>query len=177
MESTAPKQYNTDMTKYYQPYGGMKPSFCNGNAKIVVAMTIITILIMVIIYYYHTAIYTKISSYYITPPAKDKPKPSPFRTRFTPKNSLVAQLADAGWVLYTMSGCGYCTKQLSVLGVSAYPKQVHCGGGKSVGGSLTETQGTKMCSDVPGFPHWVNTQTGQSKGGMQSVETLHSWIS
>ncbi len=69
-----------------------------------------------------------------------------------------ARLAAAGWVLYTLPGCGYCARQLEALGVETYPAQVVCGRGR--------------CAGVGAYPTWKNTRTGEVRTGLQTAQQL-----
>ncbi len=103
------------------------------------------------------------------------------------QQSLVTQLADKGWMLYTKPGCSYCTAQYAELGIydGTYPKQVVCGdapepvvlgpGGTRtipVNPTLKQTLGPVPCRAVPGFPFWVNAKTGDQRTGLQRQSAL-----
>lgn len=78
-------------------------------------------------------------------------------------------LAARGWVLSTKDGCGYCEKQLEILGGS-YPKIYECaadGSPKDPAANLPFA-----CKDITGFPFWHNTVTGESRVGLQDRDAL-----
>lgn len=83
--------------------------------------------------------------------------------RYWKKKKLVDHLASKGWVLYTMPGCGYCTKQLAVLG-ARYPKQVEC------------SSKNAACDKIKAFPFWKNEKTYKTRTGYQSQEQLESML-
>jgi hypothetical protein len=77
-------------------------------------------------------------------------------------NNLGWVLANAGWVLYSRAGCGYCERQMAELG-GAYPRAVHCS--------------PASCANVTAFPTWVNTRTGERRVGLQGRAALLSMAS
>jgi hypothetical protein len=81
---------------------------------------------------------------------------------------LAEALAADGWVLYTRPGCAYCSKQLAVLGVARYSKQMVCG----PGASALAPMGPVLCKDVPVFPYWVNERTLEARAGLQHRRQL-----
>jgi len=84
----------------------------------------------------------------------------------SPSKKLVAEaLMGSGWTLYTRPGCGYCTKQLKIVG-SKFTRTVDCS---------PNANGTPMaCSDpsITGFPFWKNSKTGATRVGLQELSEL-----
>lgn len=83
-----------------------------------------------------------------------------------PSASLAGRLYDGGWVLYTSPTCSYCASQLSALG-GQYRGTVVCGGAR-LGGGIP----LPGCDQVPAFPYWVNTNTRETRTGVQSQGEL-----
>jgi hypothetical protein len=91
-------------------------------------------------------------------------------------NTISAQLANAGWILYTRAGCGFCTRQLAELGCASYPNQIHC----NVGGTVLSSncdQAPFTCSQVSGYPFWYNQRTKDVRSGLQPYNSLVSMAS
>ena len=83
------------------------------------------------------------------------------------------KLAARGWVLYTREGCGYCTKQMKVLG-GEYPKRVECSmAGKCVNAYCDAPPMT--CGQITGYPTWVHAGTKAMKSGLQTRTSLE-WM-
>jgi len=79
------------------------------------------------------------------------------------ESQLGKALADRGWKLYTRKGCGYCDKQMKVLGGS-YPKMIDCAG-------------NNKCDGIRAFPTWVNeNKPAMMIEGFQTLETLNRWL-
>lgn len=93
-----------------------------------------------------------------------------------PQKGLGQALADAGWVVVLRDGCGWCTKQLAVLG-GAYPRYVECakGGPAYHGVSAAEKAKLPACGTV-GTPYWANVKTGQKAPGYQDAAKLHALL-
>ena len=90
-------------------------------------------------------------------------------------SSLAKDLASCGWVLYMMPGCGYCHKQMDVLGVKVYPKQVVCKGGMPASPG-TNYKGKMDCGAIKAYPHWENEKTGETRTGLQTTSQLQSML-
>ena len=100
-----------------------------------------------------------------------------FNRRGKKPHSLARELAIRGWVLYTRPGCPYCTKQMRVLDVEVYPKQVVCIGKiSSTSGTMPDSQGPYSCKNVEGFPFWVNEFTNVSRTGLQNRAQLEQML-
>lgn len=73
----------------------------------------------------------------------------------------------SGWQLYTLKGCGHCTKQLSEL--NGFTTYVEFARGESeplvnnIDGELYPKE------KINGFPFWYNSKTGEKKMGRQDV--------
>jgi hypothetical protein len=92
------------------------------------------------------------------------------------KRGLAGALADREWILYTRPGCGYCTKQMDVLG-GGYSKRVVCvSGASTAAGSMSELEGPLKCKEVSGFPTWVNARTGKVKTGLRDRAELDAML-
>lgn len=83
--------------------------------------------------------------------------------RFWKKKSLGDHLASQGWVLYTKPGCGFCTKQLALLG-ARYPKTVVCSGQNPA------------CKKIQAFPLWANVKTHKTRTGFQGQKQLEGML-
>ena len=81
---------------------------------------------------------------------------------------LASKLANRGWLLVSRDDCGYCKKQLAVLGGS-YSKVAKC---TPSGFTGTTEKLPFECEDVPGFPYWFNTRNGATKVGFQDKKAL-----
>jgi hypothetical protein len=74
---------------------------------------------------------------------------------------------SSGWQLYTLKGCGHCTKQLSEL--NGFNTFVEFARGESdpiinnISGELYPKE------KINGFPFWYNSKTGEKKMGRQDV--------
>ena len=79
--------------------------------------------------------------------------------KFTPGGpDLGERLARKKWRLYVMPGCGFCDKQLAILG-GTYPRLTVCTGGKCAGVASA-------------FPHWANEATGATAVGLRDGAEL-----
>jgi hypothetical protein len=82
------------------------------------------------------------------------------------------RLARRGWVLYTLTGCGYCTQQLDLLG-GQYSKTVKCNSREKQIGGYTHTPPIPCNSPmINGYPFWYNARTHQSRSGVQDTAAL-----
>lgn len=77
--------------------------------------------------------------------------------------SLEARLAEKGWVVYFMKGCGHCEHQKQLLpglfGETGTGAWVQCGDGGN-------------CQGIQAFPFWKNSRTGDSRVGFQDMLSL-----
>jgi hypothetical protein len=73
----------------------------------------------------------------------------------------------SGWQLYTLKGCGHCTKQLSEL--NGFTTYVEFARGEpeplvnNIDGKLYPKE------KINGFPFWYNSKTGEQKMGRQDI--------
>jgi hypothetical protein len=76
--------------------------------------------------------------------------------------SCIKQLVNSGWVLLSNTQCHFCTLQKHILG-GKYPITFECDGGLPdfVKGRIKAA-----------FPTWYNTQTGETKVGVQEKREL-----
>lgn len=88
------------------------------------------------------------------------------------KASLANALANNGWALYVMPGCGHCSRQLNILGVDVYPDQYDCKGGKIVSSTGDIHTPPLKCHEVTAFPTWVNVHSGARVVGVQDKKAL-----
>ena len=88
------------------------------------------------------------------------------------KGSLVKHLANCGWVVYYLQGCGYCTKQKNILG-GGYKKYIECDrNGDQLSGYTTKPPIACNSRQIDGFPFWYNTKTRETRRGLQDIDTL-----
>jgi len=78
---------------------------------------------------------------------------------YTARDVLAQRLADAGWVLYVMPGCGACAKQEEILGYYGYliPHYPFTGKGQYLG-DPTKMPPPVDYKAITGFPTWVNVK-------------------
>jgi hypothetical protein len=88
------------------------------------------------------------------------------------EGSLVKRLANCGWVVYYLQGCGYCTKQKSILGGN-YKKYIECDrNGDQLSGYTTKPPIACDSRQIDGFPFWYNTKTRETQRGLQNIDAL-----
>jgi hypothetical protein len=88
---------------------------------------------------------------------------------------LDARLERRGWLLYVRDGCGYCTKQLAMLGPGFRRHNVvECNGPPPNAPAAHPASLVPSCQDprISGFPFWYNKKTGLMKTGLQSHHEL-----
>lgn len=117
----------------------------------IVGLAIVVVLIIVIVYYYLWA-----------------------------PRTLSKDLARCGWVLFTRQGCGYCTRQLQILGDPFYSKMVVCSGSDPLEQSSSVNPNVLdiSCAQVPAYPYWYNTTTKDARIGLQrhrELEQMAGW--
>lgn len=76
---------------------------------------------------------------------------------------LRSGLKRKGWKLYSKAGCPACDAQLDLLG-GEYDPAVEC------------ADGAADCASIAVYPTWVNTKTGESRGGVQSYNELRKML-
>ena len=75
--------------------------------------------------------------------------------------SLGDRLKGAGWVLYHTPGCGFCVRQLELLGgKDARVPMVNC------------EERRDQCAGVGSFPTWRNSKSGAQRVGYQDKRQL-----
>ena len=82
------------------------------------------------------------------------------------------RLAQKGWTLYLMQGCGYCTKQMKELG--SYPRHVVLSADSShkvLGGNTGVQLDVRQ---IPAFPFWYREvgQNRDTRTGYQTKDAL-----
>jgi hypothetical protein len=78
------------------------------------------------------------------------------------------RLAEKGWTLYLMKGCGYCTKQMKELG--SYPRHVVLSADSShkvLGGNTGVQLDVRR---IPAFPFWYR-EVGQNRDTRTGYQT------
>ena len=80
--------------------------------------------------------------------------------RFSNK-TLAQKLGDAGWTLYTRTGCPWCTKQLAEFNGNT--------NGLTVVDCVTSPN---LCPNIGGVPTWKNSKTGQQVSGYKAKADL-----
>lgn len=91
-------------------------------------------------------------------------------------SSVSTRLAQGGWVVYYRQGCGYCTAQKQVLawGNKQPHNYIECDmRGKQVGGLFPPPVPCNSPT-ITGFPFWLNTRTGETRAGLQSINALNT---
>ncbi len=93
------------------------------------------------------------------------------------KDAIAKRLADKGWVLYVMPGCGACAKQEEVLGYYGYlvPHYPFSGAGEYLGDPKTMPPPVSGKA-IKGYPTWYNTKTKQSIVGAQNEIALAKMV-
>ena len=81
-------------------------------------------------------------------------------------NTLGKQLDDAGWMLYTMEGCGWCDEQKNVLGNNKFDIKIeHCETGE-------ECVENALLINTTGYPSWHNVFSNETRPGFHTIEEL-----
>jgi hypothetical protein len=152
-----PQQFYAAQAQYYEAPGAAKayqvvptPPKGNGNSGVLIALLIV-LLVVAILYMCLKA------------------------QQYQGGRSLGNALASCGWVLYTLPGCTYCTKQMDALGEATYPKQVVCGR-STASGTMSDSQGPYLCKNVQAFPFWVNEYTSATRTGLQDRKQLRQML-
>lgn len=78
-----------------------------------------------------------------------------------PQKSLSAALGAAGWRLLVRPGCGFCHKQLALLGGAAPP-----------GLTVVDCSRSASCGKVAAVPAWENARTGAVRLGFLDAPAL-----
>lgn len=79
--------------------------------------------------------------------------------------TLAQKLGDAGWTLYTRTGCPWCTKQLAEFN------------GNTKGLTVIDcVDMPNLCAGIQGVPAWVNTKTGKRVSGYKTKTDLVSLL-
>jgi len=88
---------------------------------------------------------------------------------FLAKDVIAKRLADKGWVLYVMPGCGACAKQEEVLGYYGYlvPHYPFAGTGEYLGDPKTMPPPISG-KVIKAYPTWYNTSTKKIVVGAQN---------
>lgn len=84
-------------------------------------------------------------------------------------DDLAYRLGDAGWILYTTSGCGFCEDQKDMMGDSTSVLLVECDA------SEIESEAC-IVNDIEVVPTWVNFKTGERAVGLQNRTQLEVMI-
>jgi hypothetical protein len=92
---------------------------------------------------------------------------------WSPRN-LARKLANCDWVLYTRDRCGFCKKQLRLLG-GDYENLVECADGKVVDAFTSDLP--IECDKVTGYPFWYQIGSGRTRVGLQTKEDLEAMLS
>ena len=87
-------------------------------------------------------------------------------------NGLSHKLQKKGWTLYLMKGCGYCHKQMKLLG--DFKATVVCSNGKMI--DKYTSNPPLACSSIQGFPLWYNTKTDEKITGFQDMAALNAML-
>lgn len=109
--------------------------------------------------------------YFVVKPAPKPPGVTPVipgTSTFSSGATIAEQLAMTGWQVYTSNSCGYCTKQLSILGAN------------DPNNAATISQLVNPCVSgncTQGVPYWVNTTYAVSpRVGFQDISALNDMI-
>lgn len=80
--------------------------------------------------------------------------------------TLGERLDDAGWMLYTMNGCGWCEKQKEVLGYDKFDIKIeNCA-------TRDECTENALAINTTGFPSWHNVFSNETLPGFRTLEQL-----
>lgn len=91
--------------------------------------------------------------------------------KFFTGSTIADRLAEAGWVIYYSSRCGWCHRQLKELG--DYKYKFECSTGK---GTLPASGLTLDCNKVSAVPLWFNSKTGATQSGYLKSEDLEALL-
>lgn len=82
------------------------------------------------------------------------------------ERTLGERLDDAGWSLYTMTGCGWCEEQKKVLGNDIYGLKIENCNNREECTKIVQEQ------DIKGFPTWINVYSNEISPGFKTIEEL-----
>ncbi len=85
------------------------------------------------------------------------------------ERSLARKLEIRGWTVYLKDGCGWCHKQIGLIG--GFGRAIHCSKTGEIIGGFTRKP-AKSLADIKGFPFWHNTLTGEERTGFQDASAL-----
>lgn len=80
--------------------------------------------------------------------------------------TLGERLDDAGWMLYTSDGCGWCTEQKKILGNNKFDIKIeNCA-------TRDECIENALAINTSGYPTWHNVFSNETLPGFRTLEQL-----
>ena len=88
----------------------------------------------------------------------------------TDDNDIAQRLGDAGWVLFTLDGCGACEAQKDIIGDSAGVLLFECDA------SSEAMDACLLDYEIESVPTWINFETHERLVGFQNQTQLEAMI-